>query len=59
MPMTLGSPLDDAEAAYRRERIIAAYRPRTPRPHRFGHRIHRLFFRDIWPNPTSSGSART
>jgi hypothetical protein len=27
MPMTLGSPLYDAEAAYRRERIIAASTP--------------------------------
>jgi hypothetical protein len=40
MPTTFGSPLDDAEATYRRERIMAAYRPRTPRPRRFRLRFH-------------------
>ena len=47
MPMPFGSPFAEAEDAYRRERIMATYRPRSRRPRRL-----RLPFRR--PSPDTS-----
>lgn len=41
MPVPFGWPFTEAEAAYRRERIMAAYRPRARRPRRLRARFRR------------------